>query len=78
MGFFWRIGGRVPWGTTERGNGVGSVVFTHKAAAIMVSSVLLLTTFVFYFDGNKIRLSEKSRQFLRNPTLLLHWSFFSA
>ena len=40
---------------------MGSVVFFHKATAIMVSSVLFLTIVVFYFEGNKIRFSDRRR-----------------
>jgi len=33
-------------GTGERGDGVGSVVFIHKATAIMISTVLFKTILV--------------------------------
>ena len=35
-----------PWRTGERGHGVGSVVFIHKATLIMISSVLFIIILV--------------------------------
>ena len=35
-----------PWRTGERGHGVGSVVFIHKATLIMISSVLIIIILV--------------------------------
>ena len=66
-----------PRGTGERGNGVGSVVFIHKATPIMVSSVLFLTILVFSFNGNKIQLSDRRSHvnFLGVRHIFLHCSF---
>ena len=46
-----------PRGTGERGHGVGSVVFIHKATATKFSSVLIIKILELHVDGIKIRSS---------------------